>query len=393
MKRLVKTRLMGLIGPIGLISLIGCASEQTEGGQDMARPIAFSTYAMQPVTRADSSMMATDGIPGGASIGVYAYYHDGPATWSDAALPNFMFNQQATNQGLDQPFSYSPLKYWPNEESDKLSFIAYYPYVASGTAHGITPQLTNADAGLPTFLFQVNSNVKSQVDFMVSDLLPNLPESRALDDAPGTPFNNLTITDRVRFMFRHATSKIEFRITVDDDVRQDLAYFTLNSLALTNICNEGLLTPTYTAGSGSAAGTTTLSWVTTWSGHTTASTTDYSCKTTEAYLLLPQQLSDAAQLTISYDLAFKSDGTTYTYDAAGNLIPTSQYVYPNRTASIQLNTLKPAGSSTALDEWLPNHHYVYTIHLGAHRIEFTGQVAEWGEQVAIDGIKVDQMIE
>ena len=96
----------------------------------------------------------------------------------------------------------------------------------------------------------------------------------------------------------HATSKIEFRIAIDPEIKEHLAYFTLHSLKLKNILSSGTLTPVYKVYNDGTK-ETTLSW----SGHTTKH--DYSCKTTEAYLLLPQALSNDAKLTLSYDLAFK----------------------------------------------------------------------------------------
>lgn len=387
---------MGLMGPIGLIGLMvfsACSSEQQEGeGAMQQRPVDMFVYTSQLSTRADSSILAEPAIPMGMSIGVYAYYHDN-STWAveDAAepkrtLPNFMFNQQAVNPGSDQPYTYSPLKYWPNEEEDKLSFIAYYPY-CNGTADdgsehdiettGITPLMHDLGAlieygsGLPPFRFAVKDNVKEQVDFLVSDLIPDLPHSRALEPNPSDPFNNLTITDRVRFYFWHALSKVEFRVVIDESIRRHVSYFTLNSIGITNIYNEAHLTPTYDSGTGN----TSL----VWSDHRDSHKTDYACKTTEAYLLLPQELRNDAMLNISYDLTFESEGTVYVYDGSGNPVAVDEYLYGNHDVSIQLNTLKISGSEDPLDEWLPNHHYVYTIRLCANRIEFTGQVAEWGE--------------
>ncbi len=370
-----------------LLLMQACTSELPEVP---GRAVALMSYTSQAVTRADSAILAENGIPGGTSIGVYAYYHDN-ATWADDAVPNFMLNQRATNNGLNEPFSYSPVKYWPNEEEDKLSFIAYYPYCSGSAADidktGITPELNNLGAGvphgygLPTFRYQVKNDVKKQCDFMVSDLKVNLPDSRATDPNPGNPFDNLRIIDRVRFYFRHATSKIEFRVTVADDIRDDLAYFILRSIDITNIYDEGLLTVGYNSG----AGSTNM----VWSDFSDAHKSDYSCKTTEAYLLLPQTLRNDARLSIGYDLAFKSEGTTYTYSGT-TPVANEEYVYSNRSASVQLNTLTPNGSATPLTTWLPNHHYLYVIRLGAKRIDFTAQVVDWGDAVDINEITVEE---
>ena len=362
--------------------LAACTAELPEGsgvGQGSGRPVALDVYTSQPLTRADSTLLADKVIPVGKSIGVYAYYHD-DTRWSDAATPNFMFNQRAVCQGTERGFTYSPIKYWPNEENDKLSLIAYYPYVATTPASltgpdapattGITPLLANTGTGLPTFDFAVKNDVKQQVDFLVSELVPNMPHSRDTDADPATPFNDLTIGDRVRFHFMHATAKVEFQVVIDDDIRADLAYFNLKSLGITKIYTTGRLTPSFAAGEG-----TTL----TWSSHDVIH--DYPCKEDEAYLLLPQTLRSDALLTISYDLAFKSGGTTYTYGAGGTPVAGDEYLYADRSASVQLNTLTVG--DVPLTAWLPNHRYVYRIRIGARPVSFTAQVADWGDRQGI----------
>ena len=353
-----------------LILLQSCTANSPVDENPAVAPqaISFATYTPQPVaTRANTAYLAEQGIPGGKSIGIYCYYHNN-STWSSAATPNFMFNQEAVHVSTNN-FGYSPLKYWPNENSDKLSFIAYYPYVSSGTANGLTPLLTNTDTGLPTFRFEVNNDASQQIDFLVSALIPDLPESRDTDPDPGLSFDNLRIRDRVHFVFYHMTSKIEFRIVVDNAIKDNLAYYTLNGISISNIYNEGLLTPSYDP---STDPTTTF----TWSDYSTDHKYTYNCKTDEAYLLLPQTIRSDAALTVNYDLAFKSEGTSYTYDGSGNLVPTDTYVYRNRTSSVLLKDL--------VTVWKPHHHYVYIIKLGAHRIGFTGQVVDWGETVDYD---------
>ncbi|MBQ9363674.1 MAG: fimbrillin family protein [Bacteroidaceae bacterium] len=366
---------LSLFLAVGL--LFSCRKE--EGGEvaeQEREAIAFTALAKEPVTRADMALLATDKIPNGKSIGVYAYYHD-DSQWAAGATPNFMFNQLVTNDATRGDFVYSPLKYWPNEETDKLSFIGYYPYTEypvdapytvadANPATGIKPQLANTGSGLSSYLFQVNDDVTKQVDFMVSGLVPNLPVSRALEEEPGNPFNNLKTTDRVPLVFHHMTSQIEFRVEVDDEIKDDVLDFTMRSLNITNIKSRGLLTPTYDAGTGETSFA--------WTGHAVPHT--YPIDVDEIYLLLPQVLGDESYLTMSYDLRFKSNGTVYTYDASGNAVPVGDggYTYQNLAVSLPLNSLD-------LKEWLLNYRYIYLIRLGARRIEFTAQVVEWGQYI------------
>ena len=371
---------------IGIICLLACSSEETTrttGSQQ--RPIAFNeAYTVQP-TRSSGAFTATKGIPVGQSMGVYAYLHDTETRNYSTDKPNFMWNQQATSQDDTEPFSYEPLKYWPNDENSKLSFIAYFPY-CNGAANdgtncdiastGVTPLLANSGTGLPTFNFTVQDDVDNQVDFLVSEMVANLPKSRDTEGDPHQPFNDLTIYDRVPFLFKHMTAKVEFRIVADAEIRQDIVRFQLTELNVTNLYKDGKLTPSYNPATG------VTSFV--WSGQ--AMKQDYDFTTYEPQLLIPQVIGNDVKLNLDYTITFKSDGTTYHY-VGTTPVADQDYTYSN-AATIQLNTMKRTGTETALTEWLPNHYYIYTIRLRANRIDFTGQVVDWGEYVETEGIEI-----
>lgn len=377
---------------------MACSNEEpvtTVTTMDGMTPIAFrDAYTAQP-TRSSAAYSVEQGIDAGQSIGVYGYYHDN-TTWSAAAVPNFMWNQQATCLEKGGNFSYSPLKYWPNESEDKLSFIAYFPYTdvnaadpespESPTKTGLTPLMANSDAGLPSFRFTVNESADDQVDFLLSELLPNLPNgTSAVSPSNADDRSTLTVTDRVRFLFHHMTSKVEFRIVAATEVRADIAHFLLKSLSVSNLYKDGKLTSTYNT----STRETSYAWSEQSAKHGTSPAYSFPLKTMTGYLMMPQTLSDDVKLSISYDVTFKSDGTTYTYDGEGRLVPQQDYTYSN-DATIQLNTMKRTGTDTPLTEWLPNHHYVYYIRIGAETIEFTGQVVEWLDEVEIDDIEIQE---
>ena len=251
--------------------LTGCAKEssmadspEVKPTQPAKTPIALSAYTAQPAagTRADEGLLAEGGIPNGTSIGVYAYYHQGTDSNSDGTIdtygawtgyetPNFMFNQQATNNADNDAFSYSPLKYWPNVTYDKLSFFGYYPYTttfgvgnSSSDTYGISLLNGSNEAGLPAFELTVSNNVDNQVDFLISDLLTGLPNgTSAVSPSSATGRDNLTVVDKVRLLFHHATSKVTIRIAIDEDIRQDFMSMTISNLELTNIFRKGTVTP------------------------------------------------------------------------------------------------------------------------------------------------------
>lgn len=373
---------------------MACSSEGPDVQVQKQRPVDFGAYTARFLTRggdAGTTRTAVSAIPNDKSIGVYAYYHD-ESLWSTKAgfnEPNFMWNQQVTYRGDIDVFDYTPVKYWPNEESDKVSFIAYYPHtpmddgvpIDLGTSPtGVLPQLDIYDVGLPTFLFAVKDNVEEQEDFMVSDLITDLPVSRAIDDDPNEPFNNLTVTDKVEFVFHHLLSMVEFRVVADDDIAADLVEFRVNKLTVTDIKSCGLLKVLYNNP------VTSFRWEVQYLPHT------YSFQLEKPQLLLPQTLVDEAMLTLDYELVFEGSSSVFKYndgsltggdDGQYNDDPvldgtTGSYTYAN-VASVQLNTLKNTATGLPLTEWQYNHHYIYTIRLRANRIEFTGEVVEWGD--------------
>ena len=375
---------------IGLICLIACSSEETTRTAETAgstlQPVAFKeAYTVQP-TRSSAMFTATAGIPVGQSMGVYAYLHNTETRNYSTDSPNFMWNQKATRQEETEPFTYAPLKYWPNDENSKLSFIAYFPYCNGadddGTdediaSTGITPRLTNSGTGLPTFDFTVKNAIDDQVDFLVSDVLPNMPQSRDTDDDPGLPFNDLTITDRVQFLFKHMTAKVDFRIVADAEIRKDIVNFQLTTLSVSNLYKSGRLTPSYDK----ETGVTSFNW------SDQSNVQDYTFKTNTPQLLMPQTLLNTAMLNLSYNITFKSDGTSYRYEGS-TPVAEQDYTYSN-AASLQLNTMKLTDTDIPLTTWEPNHHYIYTIRLRANRIDFEGEVVDWGEYKTLDDIPIE----
>lgn len=375
---------------IGLICLMACSSEETTRTAETAgstlQPVAFKeAYTVQP-TRSSAMFTATAGIPVGQSMGVYAYLHNTETRNYSADSPNFMWNQKATRQEETEPFTYAPLKYWPNDENSKLSFIAYFPYCNGadddGTdediaSTGITPRLTNSGTGLPTFDFTVKNAIDDQVDFLVSDVLPNMPKSRDTDDDPGLPFNDLTITDRVQFLFKHMTAKVEFRIVADAEIRKDIVKFHLTTLSVSNLYKSGRLTPSYDK----ETGVTSFNW------SDQSNVQDYTFKTYKPQLLMPQTIGDDVELNLSYTITFKSDGTSYRYEGS-TPVAEQDYTYYNE-ASLQLNTMKLTDTDIPLTTWEPNHHYIYTIRLRANRIDFEGEVVDWGEYKTLDDIPIE----
>ena len=154
------------------LALTACTNDddalQTGQVQNSNRAVAFDTYTAGTTRAGDpEGVMTTDKLKtDGKGFGVFAFYHDNSDWAHDVStiLPNFMFNEHVSWAG---GWSYSPLKYWPNETLndsqdpnavmpgaspydtgtylDKLSIFAYAPYVATGGTNTLATKATNME--------------------------------------------------------------------------------------------------------------------------------------------------------------------------------------------------------------------------------------------------------
>ena len=186
--------------------VMSCSKDETTMSiPQEGNAIEFGTYVGRDAqTRAsiiDAGTLATQGF------GVFAFYSNESGNYYTNTTPpsnftpNFMWNTKVSTAS----WTYSPIKYWPNETTDKLTFFAYAPY-SDGTQNNISNFTTNAAVGDPTLKFTVNGTTKDQSDLLYADAasLKNLGKQ--------------TIGGKVLFPFKHALSRIGFKVEVMSDV-------------------------------------------------------------------------------------------------------------------------------------------------------------------------------
>lgn len=202
------------------LACVSCSNDEVlMQSPDVDKPIEFGSYVgRNAVTRAHSvenpATLATDG-----GFGVFAYYTNG-VNYNATATPNFMYNQHVegvTSAGVTT-WAYNPLKYWPNEANDNLTFFAYAPYADHTVTTDNFEFTANTAAGDPVITYTVNEEVQDQEDLLygvrVSDGLPYIDLNRMV--------NNVDIEDNVTFHFRHALSRIGFNVqAMIDNVNED----------------------------------------------------------------------------------------------------------------------------------------------------------------------------
>lgn len=185
------------------MAMTSCSSEDLTAGtgtsNNEATAINFSTYLGRNVE--SRAAVTTDNL---TKIGVYAAY-TGSDSWSASKSLDFMMNQEVTKGTEASSWSYSPLKYWPANEAEKISFFAYAPY---GDGNNVTltknttdNTTTTAPTGAPVATFSITDAAIAQTpDFVVGSKI------------------NQTKTDKVSFTLKHALTRVAMQAKVGSDI-------------------------------------------------------------------------------------------------------------------------------------------------------------------------------
>ncbi len=180
-------------------------------------PINFGAYMNRTTTRGGyEGELTTATLKDAANgFGVLAYFTDNQP-YTISAVPNFMYNQQVTwDAGATTPaWTYSPLKYWPNEFGadaasegmDRLSFFAYAPYTAvnlvTGEAadaeNGIIGMTRSTENGYPKVRYAASFDPTKKVDLCWAE-----PQRNKIKQAVDVP---------VAFNFNHALASLNVQI-------------------------------------------------------------------------------------------------------------------------------------------------------------------------------------
>lgn len=170
-----------------VLAIAGCSqNEITEKSPDANPAIGFSVYtgAQTRGTVADNTALQTSGF------GILAYSTGSTAWTGTNEKPSFMYNQEVTYSG---GWSYTPIKYWPKNTTDKISFFGYAPYDDSGASINKGIALSaNSDTGNPTITFTVNDAANNMVDLMTDE----------------TQKDKTSASGTVAFKFKHILSRV-----------------------------------------------------------------------------------------------------------------------------------------------------------------------------------------
>lgn len=185
-----------------------CSQEEVAGVEIATdQAINFSAYT-QTANAARGTVVDAAGVD---KIGVFAFYQPaatGDFTTYKYATPDFMYNQEVSKPGSGTNWTYSPLKYWPNNAGDKLSFFAYAPYNAAKTWEDLGVK-TDVNGTKMTLNFPIYPDVKDQQDYLYA--APVLNQAKQ------------STTGNVAFTFNHITSQVNLYagVEVDEDPASD----------------------------------------------------------------------------------------------------------------------------------------------------------------------------
>ena len=363
------------------VTLVGCANEDlmNESIQvNESNAITFSTY----VNKTRASVVDTEYIKD-YGFGVSAYYTK-DKNFEDGEFETFMDNTKVYFDEQKGAWTYSPIKYWPNNVDDKLSFFAYAPY----SHENITFTDPNNRS---TFIFEVKNNVREQVDLIY--------HKAAGDDVAevekSIDIKKPTVSSTINFNFWHALSRIAFDVkavvdatdTNSDNLLDGNTRINVKKVALISATKEypeGLDGPflvkeTFNILNGewgsNAGGTQGFEFdgddfyrAVDVEGTDDVETDDVAQLTKfnpaqrllneDSYLMIIPQEGCKFRIYIEYDVISELDNT----DGTGN----DYNIITNKITSAEMTNSFVAGKA-----------YVYNIRLGMTSAKFDASVTEW----------------
>lgn len=199
-------------------AVAGCSSpdDADDEGTTADVPVAFAVADVD--TEPDAASRAAT-IAGEAttanitSMGVLAYY-TGAADFDDSSKPNFMNDQEISRTSAARPWTYSPVKYWPNTAGEKITFLAYSPH----SSH-FTEKDAEANPGyFPGGTFDMSlTSGRPYIDFA-----PRLQAEKQTDVLIARSVMNRTKTaGQIAFQFGHLLVKVVFKVRTTEPVHID----------------------------------------------------------------------------------------------------------------------------------------------------------------------------
>ena len=213
---------------LAALLIAGCSqNEVTEVSPDAHPQMKFGVYTGTSTRGVDTDNNSIKEDPDDASkyggFGIMGYF-TGSAEWKDAkasTAPSFMHNQKVKWDETNSAWTYTPIKYWPNNPNGKISFFAYAPYEnqwSTGGKSGVIVSDANKK-GIPSIQFKIKEgkDLPKMVDLVVANQLDK---------------NYANSQNGVTFEFEHTLSRVSFKAKLGEgqfdgmDGKESFVYIT-----------------------------------------------------------------------------------------------------------------------------------------------------------------------
>lgn len=340
---------------VGVWTLCLCAcSDRTSSVNDepsVSLPIGFSSdvaFAESPQTR--GTVLTTID-----KVRLFASY-TGTADWGPSSSYSFdyMYDQLLTKVA-DGSWTYSPLKYWPVNPADKISFFAYAPEEAKTKGY---ISVSAASTSNPKFTYTLPAQESDKLDLLVAGTL-----------------NCTNATKKVSLSMKHALTQVTFK--AKNGAPANISNITLSAATVTM---PGTGTLTFNSASVPASASGTFIWT------PDTSTSKLTIFTADDKLGGSKTISlgtsaDAQTLATFFLLPVGDPSTQVKFSLTYTITKTSGPNSGNTTALT--TTISPSASPL----WLPGKVLGYTILVIDDRLEIDGSVTveDFGNGTDIGG--------
>ena len=204
---------------IGLLAVSCSQSDDLSSNKSESANVPITFVTKVPGTRIN--VKTSSNFVNGDSVGIYSHTKTSDLA-NDFALTGGLFsNTKMTYNGTS--WSYGDLKYWSKNTNEKLSLLAYFPYVGSAQTENVMAAPI-MDASSIKFNVKIPTNLAKQKDFMWAKLTNVVTANQ-------TTAQNLS--------FVHAYAQMAFKLKLA--ATYSGVTIKLKKLELLNLNNEGIL--------------------------------------------------------------------------------------------------------------------------------------------------------
>lgn len=203
MKRII---ILCAIAAGALLLPAGCTKDNHQEAKVNAEVIGFDTYLGRDA-QTKGAVLDDEVLKKGFGVSAFYTGQDLIADWhkTDEAFegPNFMRNQKVSHNGTS--WEYSPVKYWPTMEGDKISFFAYAPYATQKDEYGFSSNFDHFTNMNYSLLFTLQKKADEMVDFVAASAY-----NQTYKDNGGA--------NKVNFKFIHTLSRVSFSALTSEGI-------------------------------------------------------------------------------------------------------------------------------------------------------------------------------